>query len=253
MKKLSLLLTLFVLALSFTSCDKEGVYNPNKKISKSYLDTGEGKQLTSTWNWDGKLLRTIDYHDLISGEIAYTNIFSYNDKNQIVSISDITNNLTTKYFYYGNRFDKIVSYYNDEVTETYFFEYDDNKISEIKVVENGLFKNTNNTLNPLKAGAITSLTLPTALRTPLPKYLSVSPSLSSRASLLPVEAPEGTDASALMPHSKITSAATVGVPRESSISRAFISLIFILYQYLKMQMLYQLLKHQYLLLLLKLP
>ena len=92
MKKLSLLLALFALALSFTSCDKEGVYNPNKKISKSYLDTSEGKQLTSTWNWDGKLLRTIDYHDLISGEIAYTNIFSYNDKDQIVSISDITNN-----------------------------------------------------------------------------------------------------------------------------------------------------------------
>lgn len=150
MKKLSLLLTLFVLALSFTSCDKEGVYNPNKKISKSYLDTGEGKQLTSSWNWNGKLLRTIDYYDLISGEIAYTHIFSYNDKDQIVSISDITNNLTTKYFYYGNRFDKIVSYHNDEITETYFFEYDDNKISEIKVVENGLFKNTNNTLNPLK-------------------------------------------------------------------------------------------------------
>jgi hypothetical protein len=124
MKKLSLLLTLFVLALSFTSCDKEGVYNPNKKISKSYLDTGEGKQLTSSWNWNGKLLRTIDYYDLISGEIAYTHIFSYNDKDQIVSISDITNNLTTKYFYYGNRFDKIVSYHNDEITETYFFEYD---------------------------------------------------------------------------------------------------------------------------------
>lgn len=150
MKKISLLVALFALALSFTSCDRDGVYNPNKRISKSYIDTGEGKYLTSTWNWDGKLLRTIDYHDLLSGEFAYTYIFSYNDKDQIVSISDITNNLTTKYFYYGNRFDKIVSYYKDEVSEIYLFEYDDNKLSEIKVVENGLFKNTNNSLNPLK-------------------------------------------------------------------------------------------------------
>lgn len=150
MKKLSLLLTLFALVLSFTSCDKEGVYNPNKKISKTYLDSGEGKQLTSTWNWDGKLLRTIDYHDLNSEEIINTKIFSYNDKNQIVSISDPTNNLTTKYFYYGDKFDKIVSYDNNEITGTFFFEYDDNKISEIKVVTNGLFKNVNNTLNPLK-------------------------------------------------------------------------------------------------------
>ena len=47
------------------------------------------------------------------------------------------------------------------------------------------------------------------------------------ASCIPVDAPDGTEASARHPLSSITSAETVGVPRESSISLAFISFIFI--------------------------
>ena len=70
-------------------------------------------------------------------------------------------------------------------------------------------------------------TFSTAFKTPLPKYLKGSPSRNSKASFSPVDAPEGTDASALMPESRVTCAATVGVPRESRISRAYIPLIFI--------------------------
>jgi len=39
---------------------------------------------------------------------------------------------------------------------------------------------------------MTELTLSTALVTPLPPHLDLSPSLSSQASWEPVEAPEGT-------------------------------------------------------------
>ena len=78
------------------------------------------------------------------------------------------------------------------------------------------------------SSAMMSLTLDTALRTPLPKYLVGSPSRSSTASCCPVDAPEGTEASALHPHSRITSTATVGVPLESRISRDFIFFIFII-------------------------
>ncbi len=51
----------------------------------------------------------------------------------------------------------------------------------------------------------------------------MSPSRSSIASRDPVEAPEGTAARPMMPDSRRTSASTVGLPRESRISRATIS------------------------------
>ena len=44
-----------------------------------------------------------------------------------------------------------------------------------------------------KAGAMSSLTLATALVTPLPNHLDLSPSLNSKASWIPVEAPDGND------------------------------------------------------------
>src|ERR1700761_9354435 len=59
------------------------------------------------------------------------------------------------------------------------------------------------------------LTFSTAFRTPLPPYLVVSPSRSSRASCSPVLAPEGTMARARVPSARKTSASRVGLPRES--------------------------------------
>ncbi len=44
---------------------------------------------------------------------------------------------------------------------------------------------------PITSGAITSVTLSTALRTPLPPYRAGSPSRSSTASCTPVLAPLG--------------------------------------------------------------
>src|SRR5438128_5371901 len=78
---------------------------------------------------------------------------------------------------------------------------------------------------PSISGAIVSSTLLTARLTPLPPYRCVSPSLSSTASRLPVEAPEGTAARPHAPDSSWTSTSTVGYPRESRISRAYTPLI----------------------------
>ena len=65
----------------------------------------------------------------------------------------------------------------------------------------------------------------TAFKTPLPRYLALSPSRSSNASLEPVEAPEGAQAEPKAPPAKSTSASTVGLPRESNTSRALMSAI----------------------------
>ena len=76
---------------------------------------------------------------------------------------------------------------------------------------------------PVSAARISLLTLPTAFRTPLPPKRDASPSRSSSASNCPVEAPLGTAAVPALPSSSVTTASTVGFPRESMISRPWIS------------------------------
>src|SRR6266481_4790604 len=70
------------------------------------------------------------------------------------------------------------------------------------------------------------LTLPTAFRTPLPPYRALSPSRSSSASRSPVDAPDGTAARPNAPSASETSTSTVGLPRESRISRPCTFVIF---------------------------
>src|SRR5450759_978438 len=74
-----------------------------------------------------------------------------------------------------------------------------------------------------------SRTLATALRTPLPLYLFLSPSRSSTASLTPVEAPDGTAARPTEPSTSTTSTSIVGLLRESRIWRASIRSIVVIY------------------------
>ena len=68
------------------------------------------------------------------------------------------------------------------------------------------------------ASLIFVLIFSTAFVTPFPKYLSLSPSLSSKASNSPVEAPLGAVPLPTVPSAKYTSASTVGLPLESIIS-----------------------------------
>uniref|UniRef100_A0A6B0V4U5 Uncharacterized protein n=1 Tax=Ixodes ricinus TaxID=34613 RepID=A0A6B0V4U5_IXORI len=79
----------------------------------------------------------------------------------------------------------------------------------------------------MSCGAITLFTLSTALKTLLPWYMDLSPSLSSRASWIPVEAPDGT-AARNNPFSVVKSTSTVGLPLLSKIWRANILVIGIL-------------------------
>ena len=72
---------------------------------------------------------------------------------------------------------------------------------------------------PTRASAIGPFTASIALRTPLPRKRDLSPSRSSRASREPVDAPDGAAAIPTKPPSRCTSASTVGLPRESMISR----------------------------------
>src|SRR5665213_653611 len=72
---------------------------------------------------------------------------------------------------------------------------------------------------PMTLSAISFSTFQTAFWTPLPPYRETSPSRSSRASCLPVEAPDGTIAVPL-PDSVYAVTEIVGFPRESNTSSA---------------------------------
>jgi len=80
-------------------------------------------------------------------------------------------------------------------------------------------------LSPTISLDIISFMFSTALRVPFPLYLFLSPSLSSRASNLPVDAPDGTIAIPLAPEVSTTSASTVGFPLESRTSLACTEMI----------------------------
>ena len=80
---------------------------------------------------------------------------------------------------------------------------------------------------PTISGAITSLTLDIACKTPFPRYRPDSPSLISRASCFPVDAPEGTELTPFIWEDKEIQVLNVGLPRESRISLALISVMMV--------------------------
>ena len=72
--------------------------------------------------------------------------------------------------------------------------------------------------SPVTASFIIVLIFSTAFNTPFPRYLDLSPSLSSSASNSPVDAPLGAVPLPTVPSARYTSASTVGFPLESNIS-----------------------------------
>src|SRR5436190_18840788 len=75
--------------------------------------------------------------------------------------------------------------------------------------------------------AIVLLTLPTAFVTPRPRKRFFTLSRNSHASCSPVLAPLGTMALPLAPPANVTTASTVGLPRESMTWRAWTAGIFV--------------------------
>src|SRR5438094_9136941 len=74
-------------------------------------------------------------------------------------------------------------------------------------------------------GRMTLITLETAFRTPFPWNRFMSPSRNSKASWIPVDAPEGTVPRPLLPSLVQTSTSIVGFPLESRTCLAFTSVI----------------------------
>lgn len=149
-KTTTLLMTLLLSAITITSCNKDGVYNPKEKIDKIYVDNGSGKLLSEDWTWDNKQLKTINYYNA-EGSIDYTETFTYTDK-RLSQVDNQENGETVKYTYENRRLHQASFYANNVLYMNCIFEYYENKLSDIKVtitdVDKGL--NAKGVANPLR-------------------------------------------------------------------------------------------------------
>ena len=118
-------LVVVISASMFSSCKKDGVYNPKKKINKIYSQNSKGEKILSeTWTWDNDKLMRIDY----GGGFE---VFEY-DKDKLIKFT-YNNGNYEKYTYNGSKIDKVELWNKEgnDVLIEYKFEYTENKISKI--------------------------------------------------------------------------------------------------------------------------
>lgn len=125
----------FVVAFTFSSCQKDGVYHPKKKISKIYVQRdGHDKVLTEQWTWDKNLLSSINFV-----EDEYTVNFIYDGK-QISKM--VVGDQVVEFAYDGK---KIVSFSAKDAGVaycTYTFKHDGSLIVGIDAtINNNYMKN----------------------------------------------------------------------------------------------------------------
>lgn len=99
-----------VLTIFVTSCQKDGVYNPKKKIEKIYLSYGDDKILTETWTWDKNLLTKVAY-----GAGRIYDVYEYD----------------------GKQLSKVTAYVGDKEGYSYVFTYEKSKLLKIEEILNG--------------------------------------------------------------------------------------------------------------------
>ena len=134
----AMLLGLLVLT-SLSSCTKEGVYNPKMKIQRVYCSsTYTEKYLNQSWNWDGKLLKSID-HYWTGGTLSWTEDFTYDGK-RLVRVDDYISSEYVTYAYDGKLLKSADYYYKGSLESSTAYTYDDGKLTKMDVTEYGAKK-----------------------------------------------------------------------------------------------------------------
>lgn len=120
-------------AFASTSCHKDGVFNPKKKISRVFTQyNGGSKTLAATYVWNKNKLEKIDYGD---GDIAY---YTYDGK----KVSKITYGAQVMNFTYdGAKLSKVEVSYEGQLYYSYAVTHDGNKITKLVVTEYDSDKN----------------------------------------------------------------------------------------------------------------
>lgn len=136
-KNVVLWMVLAVICMVSVSCERDGVYQPKKKISKIYYDYVTGKDLFCTWVWDGNKLNSI--MDPRGMELQ----FFYKGK-QIDSVSRVIQGSPYGSDYYKFTYDKNKRYLvaldhydygmNGTIKSHYEFIYDkDGHVSDVNI------------------------------------------------------------------------------------------------------------------------
>lgn len=137
-RPIALLLGVLILA-SMTSCTKEGVYTPKKKIQRVYFSsTNTDKYLCQSWDWDDNLLEAINFYSS-SGSSNGTENFSYDGK-RLIRVDDYLNSEYTTYDYDGKNLKSANYYYKNALEVTATYDYSDGKLNKIVLTEYGGWK-----------------------------------------------------------------------------------------------------------------
>ena len=180
MKKVLVLMVAAATLLAFTSCNKEGVYNPKEKIVKIYKSSINsttysygGQSLTESdtvpkyvseeWTWSGKLLTSISFYSY--NYQTKTSVFSnkidltYDGKQltKVASSDDPTNEYAT-YTYDGNKISKIETYYRGKLQSTTDVTHDGKKVVKVVITmydddEGDITKFVMNSIMPTRKAA----------------------------------------------------------------------------------------------------
>ncbi len=128
------------MAILFSACQKDGVFNPSKKIQEIVSVIDGEQQLEETWHWDGNLLKQIDYYYL--DEISDVATFTY-DKNRLETEEHPLFNEITKYIYDGGKLVRNDFYKDNQLYGAAVYEREHGKISRINITTTELEKMSN--------------------------------------------------------------------------------------------------------------
>lgn len=123
-RRISIFSMTFAVLFAFFSCNKEGVYNPKKKIAKIEYTESNGRVHFETWKWNKKQLESIT-------EDKFVINFEYDKKSRIEKATFLGGSVS--YIYTGNELTKMDSYDNDFLSATYEFEHTKSQITKITV------------------------------------------------------------------------------------------------------------------------
>lgn len=130
-----LMMAVSIMAVLCFSCQKEGKFNPSKRISNiEVIATTNGvddpdNSGNVNFTWDGKLLTAVNYVRT-DGSTDRTLNYVYDEKNRISEISS-TQGYTLKYYYDGKYMDKIDVYAEGQTVAIYRIIHDDSFLDEI--------------------------------------------------------------------------------------------------------------------------
>ena len=118
-----------ILACCLVSCQKEGEFSPERKISKIYTtDIYGNRELSEEWIWENNNLERIDYY--IRGVVTYSYNFSYQN-NRLVSLTCNQKNMRIDYQYEKGHLVSAQTYKDDKLMADYQFTYKNGHMSTV--------------------------------------------------------------------------------------------------------------------------